>query len=331
MKKEIIVSGIRPTGKMHLGNYLGAMRVFAELQEKYECFFFAADFHSLTDRKDSKGIKEDLPEIIMDYLASGLDPEKCTIFAQSSVPEIPELALLLSMIQPIGKLLRLGTFKEKAEKIKKQGRSPNAGLLCYPVLMAADILIQKAGWIPVGKDQLPHIELARALARRFNNLYGKTFPMPQVFEKKPIKVPGLDGTEKMGKSEDNAILLTDSPDAIKQKIAIAVTDTDRKRRNDPGNPFVCNLFTMHELVSPKDVVEEVKTGCQAAKIGCLECKKMLSSKIIDLLKPFQEKRKEIAAKPSLVKEVLHQGGLKARKTAKETVNEVREKMGLSSF
>lgn len=326
--KKIIVSGIRPTGKLHLGNYLGAMKIFAELQENYNCFFFAADYHSLTTETNPDNLRTSLPEIIADYLASGLDPEKCTIFAQSSVPEIPELALLLSMIQPAGELQRLPTFREKAEK---QTEGANAGLLLYPVLMAADILVQKAHLVPVGKDQLPHIYLTQDLAKRFNERFGLTFPMPEVYEGKPIKVPGLDGTEKMGKSEGNTINLTDKPETINQKIAVAVTDTARKRRTDPGNPFICNLFAIHELISLGKTVEEIKKGCQTAEIGCIECKKILSDGIIELLKPFQVKREEITAKTGLVKEVLYEGGLKARKTAKKTLEEVRDKMGISLF
>ncbi len=326
--KQIVLSGIRPTGKLHLGNYLGAIRDFVKLQEECKCFFFVADWHSLTTLDDFSELRKNSFEIVMDFLAAGLSPGKCTIFLQSDIPEIAELALLLSMFQPANELSTLPTYQDV---IAKKPNKNNAGLLYYPILMAADILAHKAHLIPVGRDQEIHIRVARDIARRFNNRFGDTFPIPQTFEKESIKVPGLDGTEKMGKSEDNDILLTDSPDIIRQKIAIAVTDTSRKHLCDPGNPFICNLFAMHELVSSENTVEEIKIGCKTAKIGCLECKKMLSSSIIDLLMPFQEKRKKFATNPNLVKEVLHYGRLKAKKNAKKTLNEVREKMGLSSF
>jgi len=331
--KQVVVSGIRATGKLHLGNYLGAMRNFVALQEQYDCYFFIADYHSLTTESDAQKIKENLVPIVVNYLAVGLDPQKCTIFAQSSVPEIAELALLLSMVEPAAELQGLPTYREKVASQESKGELVSAGLLFYPVLMAADILIQKAIVIPVGKDQLPHIEFTRDIARRFNNRYGSTFPMPQALEGKAIKVPGLDGTGKMGKSEgeENALYLDDPPEVITQKIATAVTDPSRKRREDKGNPFECNLYALHELISSPDVVAWAKDGCQNAGIGCLECKKQLSEGIIKLLAPIQIRRKEILARPGYVEEVLCEGAEKARINARATVQEVREKMGLPSL
>jgi len=267
----------------------------------------------------------------MDYLAIGLDPEVCTIFAQSSVPEIAELALLLSMVQPAADLLSLPTYKEKVESQAKKGEVVTSGLLFYPVLMAADILIQKATVVPVGKDQLPHIYFTRDVARRFNEQFGQTFPLPNALEGKTIRVPGLDGTEKMGKSEGNTIDLTEPEDSIRKKIATAVTDPSRKRRQDPGNPFVCNIYALHELISSPDLVQWAQKGCQTASIGCLECKCGLSENIVQLLRPFQEKREQIAQLPGYAEEVLREGGKKARATAKQLVLEVREKMGLPNL
>lgn len=327
-KKEVVVSGIRATGRLHLGNYLGAMIKFIALQDQYCCYYFIADYHSLTSETDPDNLRNNSLEIVMDYLATGLDPEKCVIFYQSSVPEIAELALLLSMIQPVGELERLPTYKEK---VATQPENVNAGLLFYPVLMAADILIQKATVVPVGKDQLPHIYFTQDIAKRFNDRYGVTFPIPQALEGKPVRVPGLDGTEKMGKTAGNTLNLNDPPEEIRHKIAVAVTDTARKRRQDPGNPFLCNLFALHELISLQETVERVKKECATAEIGCIECKEMLSTGVIKLLEPFQQRRAEIAAKLDFVMMVLREGSAKARKTAQETVAEVREKMGLRQF
>ncbi len=326
--KKVVLSGIRATGKLHLGNYLGAMRDFVRLQEEYNCFFFIADYHTLTTETDPHRLRTHLPEIVMDYLAIGLDPEKCTIFAQSSVPEVTELSLLLSMVLPANDLLICPTFKEKQET---QPQNVNAGLLFYPVLMAADILWPKANLVPVGKDQLPHIYLTQDIARRFNERFGDTFPKPEALQKEAIRIPGLDGSEKMGKSEGNTIELVDTPETIRQKIAVAVTDYARKRRHDPGNPFECNLYTIHEYISPNDIVKKIREGCRTAAIGCVECKKILSEGIIKLLSPLQERRAKIAANPDLVREVLHKGGLRAREKAQKTVFEVREKMGLRQF
>jgi tryptophanyl-tRNA synthetase len=327
-EKQVVVSGIRATGKLHLGNYLGAMRNFVDMQNEYNCFFFVADYHTLTTTPDPNQLRSNLPEVILDYLAAGLDPERCTLFAQSSVPEIAELSLLLSMVAMVGELQRCTTFKEK---VRSQPENVNLGLLSYPVLMAADILIQKANLVPVGEDQLPHLEITRSLAKRFNHRYGETFPEPKALLEKAIRVPGLDGTEKMGKSEGNTIDLTDNPWIIKKKIAVAVTDPARKRRHDPGSPYECNLYALHEYVSSQEFLKKVYDGCRSADIGCVECKEELSRGIINLLTPFQEGRKKIASQTNYVIEVLRQGGLKARQSAQENIKEVREKMGLVMY
>jgi tryptophanyl-tRNA synthetase len=329
MERQTVVSGIRATGKLHIGNYFGAMRNFVTLQEKFNCYFFIADYHSLTTEEDADALKVYLLPIVKDYLAVGLDPNKCTLFAQSSVPEIAELALLLSMVQPKSELEGLPTWKEKEASQNAGGKVVSSGLFFYPVLMAADILIQKANIVPVGKDQLPHLEFTRDVARRFNNRYGPTFPACDAFEGVAIKVPGLDGTEKMGKSEGNAIDLMETPESVIQKLSVAVTDTNRKRRQDTGNPYICNLFALHELISSPETVENILEGCKSASIGCLECKKMLGDNINKLLAPFQERYRAIS--DDYARQVLIDGGNRARITARQTVEEVREKMGLPSL
>lgn len=328
MTQEVVVSGIRATGKLHLGNYFGAMRNFVVLQEKYNCFFFIADYHSLTTESDADALRQHLLPIVKDYLAIGLDPQKCVLFAQSSVPEIVELALLISMVQP-QTTLEMPTWEDKKKEQEAKGNSASCGLYYYPILMAADILIQKAVLVPVGKDQIPHIEFTHDVARRFNNRYGAIFPMPKVLEGKAIKVPGLDGTEKMGKSSGNTIDLVEEPEVVRKKLSVAVTDTARKRRQDPGNPFSCNIFAMHELVSAGKLVSEIKGACCSATIGCVECKKALSDGIIQLLAPFQQRRLSIS--DDYARDVLREGGKKARESARQTVAEVRDKMGLPNL
>ena len=325
MKREIVVSGIRATGRLHLGNYFGAMKNFVDLQNDYECYFFIADYHSLTTESDADSLKGYLLPIVKDYLAIGLDPNKCVLFAQSSVPEIAELALLLSMIQP-QTTLDMPTWQAKKKEQEIKGKSASCGLYYYPILMAADILIQKAVLVPVGKDQIPHIDFTKDVARRFNNRYGQTFPIPNILEGKAIKVPGLDGTDKMGKSEGNTIDLIDKPEDVLRKLSVAVTDTARKRREDPGNPFICNIYSIHELVSEAQLVEYIKDSCKTAVIGCLECKKKLGNGINKLLAPFQEHRAKIS--DDYAHDVLREGGKKARTNACKTIDEVRDKMGL---
>ncbi|MFH1192566.1 MAG: tryptophan--tRNA ligase [bacterium] len=330
MKEKVVLSGIRATGRMHLGNYLGAMRNFVILQETsvYNCLYFIADYHTLTTNPAPKDIKFNLPQIALDYLAAGIDPEKSILYAQSSVPELAELCLLLSMVINIGELQRCPTFKEKA---RKQPDNVNLGLFSYPVLMAADILGPKTNLVPVGKDQLPHIEITRSIAQRFNNLYGKTFELPEALKEKAIRVPGLDGTAKMGKSDNNTIDLTDSPETIWKKISVAVTDEQRQRRSDPGNPAKCNIFSLHKFVSEKELLSEIKEGCKTAKIGCVDCKKRLSANISGVLEPFQQRRENLSKNFDYIHAILNKGGEQARKIVQATVTEVREKMGLIMF
>ena len=326
--RPVVVSGIRATGRLHLGNYLGAIRNFVPLQESHVCYYFIADYHTLTSLTDPEQLRGNLTEIVLDYLAAGLDPEKCIIFAQSSVPEIAELALLLSMVTTVGELQRCPTFKEK---VRTQPDNVNLGLLSYPVLMAADILIQKAALVPVGEDQIPHIEMTQAIARRFNQRYGEVFPIPEALLQKAIRVPGLDGSSKMGKSTGNTIELTDPPDVIRAKIAEAVTDTERRRRLDPGRPWECNLYALHEFVNDEGAVSQINADCRSAAIGCVDCKQMLATATIAFLEPFQTRRIEAACDSDYPERLLHWGGQRARQRAAETVEEVREKMGLRRF
>lgn len=329
-KKQIVLSGIRPTGSLHLGNYFGAMKNFVDLQnsDEYQCMYFVADYHALTTHPDPKSLEENLPEVVLGYLSAGLDPEKSILYAQSSIPELAELMLLISMVLPIKQLLNCPTFKEK---IKKQPENVNHGLLSYPVLMAADILGPRSDLVPVGEDQLFHVEIARDIARLFNNRYGYVLTMPQAMKEKAIRVPGLDGTGKMGKSDDNFIALTDSNETIHSKLRKAMTDPQRKRRNDPGRPWECNIFTLHELVSSKEEVEQINQDCRQASIGCVDCKKCLAKNVISVLEPIREKRSEILKQPDFVRDVIFAGGQKAREIIIPTVDQVRKSTGIQNF
>lgn len=334
INKDVVLSGIRATGKLHLGNYLGAMKFFAQLSQdnSKECFFFIANLHTLTTKTDPDDIKRDLKEIVLDYISVGIDPNISTIFAQSSVPETCELNWLLGCLTSVADLERMPHFKDKKDKKEALQEIVNAGLLTYPVLMAADILGPRANLVPVGEDQHPHVELARELARRFNTIYGKTFPVPELLATEAIRVPGLDGTGKMGKSDYNTIDLSDSPEIVMKKLAKAVTDTNRKRRTDPGDPSVCNIYGLHTLVSSGQELNQVLDGCRSAGIGCMECKEILSKNVINILLPIQSKRAELVVKGSNFSlEVLNEGGKRARKIIADTVEEVKDKMGVPMY
>ena len=334
MNKQVVLSGIRATGNLHLGNYLGALRYFVTLSndESKKCFFFIANLHTLTTRTDPTEIKRDLLEIVLNFVSAGIDPEKSTIFAQSSVPETCELNWLLACITPVADLERMPHFKEKKDKKEEMGETINAGLLTYPVLMAADILGPKANLVPVGEDQYPHVELTREIARRFNHVYGETFPMPNVLEVEAIRVPGLDGTGKMGKSDQNTIDLSDTIEAVKNKLAKAVTDPARKRRKDPGNPSVCNIYTLNQLMSSNEEIKVVYSGCLKAEIGCLDCKSIISKNINSILAPIQQRKAELSGKGrQYILEILSEGGKKARKIISSTVEEVKDKMGVPTY
>lgn len=326
---EIVLSGIRATGKLHFGNFLGAVQNFVKFQQpENKCLYFIADWHTLTTLQNPEELRANLIEIVKDYIAAGLDPERSIIYTQSSVPEISELCLYLSMIQPLGDLERIPTFKDL---VRKNPDNVNLGIVTYPVLMAADILGPKATLVPVGEDQVPNIELARSLATKFNNRFGNTFVIPNMMQQM-IRVPGLDGG-KMGKSEgDNTIDINSPISAIRDRyLKKGVTDVERKRASDHGDPYgrCQSVYPVHELVTTSEIkTRDIANACSTAQIGCSECKHRLVDAIAKILEPFQETRAILAEKDDFIKEVIHEGGKKARKMILETIMVVRDKMGI---
>jgi len=329
--RKRVLSGMRPTGKLHLGNYVGALDNWVRMQDEYQCFFEVADWHALTtDYADTSRVKENSLEVVLDWLAAGLDPEKSVIFIQSHVPAHAELHLLFSMITPLGWLERVPTYKEQRENIKDKDLG-TYGFLGYPVLQSADILIYKGDVVPVGEDQVAHVELTREIARRFNGFYGKrgdVFPEPQSLLTIAPKLPGTDG-RKMSKSYGNTILLTDPEPVVRQKLKTMVTDPARVRRSDPGNPDVCPVGDLHKIFSSKETMAKVNAGCRSAGIGCIECKGWAADGLVQLLNPMQERRKKYEENPRLAWDILEAGTERARKTASETMNDVRAAMGMS--
>lgn len=323
MSDKRIVSGMRPTGKLHLGHYHGVLANWKELQETYECFFFAADWHSLTtEYEDTSGIRDSIREMVLDWLAFGVDPAKVTLFIQSQVPQHAELNLILSMITPVSWLERNPTYKEMLDNLEARDLS-TFGFLGYPVLMAADIILYRATKVPVGQDQLPHLEITREIARRFNHLYTPVFPEPQALLTETPKVPGIDG-RKMSKSYGNAIFLSEGADETRKKIMAMVTDTLRPRRSDPGEPDRCVAFNLHRLYVPEQKREEIVQACRGAQIGCVECKKVLAECVVATLEPFRAAREELAAQPDLVTEILAEGSRRAAREAAQTMAQVRD-------
>ncbi|MFA4829172.1 MAG: tryptophan--tRNA ligase [Thermodesulfovibrionales bacterium] len=322
-----VLSGMQASGKLHLGNLVGALQNWVRLQDKYDCFYFIADWHALTTGyANPSALKESTEDILINFLAAGLDPDKCTIFLQSKILQHSELHLLLSMITPLGWLERVPTYKEKQQELKDRDLS-TYGFLGYPLLQTADIIIYRARYVPVGVDQVPHLEISREIARRFNFLYKEIFPEPEALLTEFPKVPGVDG-RKMSKSYDNAIYLSDSPKVAEQKILTMMTDPARKRRTDKGNPELSPVFQLHRIFSTKEEQNEVAEGCRTAGIGCIDCKKILIKNIFRVLEPIWQKRSELIANPKLVMEVAEKGTDKARKIAEETMHFVREAMGL---
>jgi len=317
-----ILSGMRPTGKLHLGNLVGALQNWVKLQDDYESFHFVADWHMLTtDYADTANLHANTWEMVADWLAGGLDPEKATFFIQSLLPEHAELHLLFSMVTPLGWLERVPTYKEQLDNIKDRDLH-TYGFLGYPVLQAADILMYKAQYVPVGEDQVAHVELTREIARRFNSFYGRVFPEPRVLLTPTPKLPGTDG-RKMSKSYDNAIFLGDAPDVVSSKLATMITDPARKRRTDPGNPDVCPVFDLHKVFSSSETIDRVNRECRTAEIGCLDCKKLLAQHLNESLAPIQERRKPYEQNPQRVWDILEAGTAKARQVAQATMAEVR--------
>ena len=322
MSNNRIVSGMRPTGKLHLGHFHGVLSNWLELQREFDCFFFAADWHSLTtEYANTDGIKESINEMVLDWLAFGIDPEKSVIFEQSKVPQHAELNLILSMITPVSWLERNPTYKEMQENLTTKDLS-TFGFLGYPVLMASDIIVYKATRVPVGQDQVPHLEITREIARRFNFLYGQVFPEPAALLTETPKVLGLDG-RKMSKSYDNAIFLSDDAESTRKKVMSMVTDTLRPFKKDPGEPDRCVAFTLHSLYVPEEKREEIVAACRGAQIGCVDCKKILAGCMVDTLAPFRAKREELAQREGLVDEVLTEGSRKAEVVARATMAEAR--------
>ena len=319
-----IFSGIQPSGRLHIGNYLGAIKNWLTLQDEYKCIWGIVDYHAITVPYEPKELEERVIDCVASYIAAGLDPKKSILMLQSQVKEHTELAWILNTITPISWLERVPTFKDKA---KQFSTSLNMGLLDYPVLMAADIILYKADAVPVGEDQLPHLELCREIVRRFNNTFGETFPEPKEIISSGALIKGLDGKSKMGKSLENCIYLDDTPEEIWKKLSTAVTDTQRIRRNDPGNPEVCNLFSLHKLFSTQEQIDTVSKGCQTAGIGCIECKKILSNNIIEELAPIREKQEKLKADKGYLKDILKEGIAKSKEIAKQTMSEVYEKIG----
>ena len=321
--KKRILSGMRPTGPLHLGNLLGALANWVEMQDEYDCFYFIADWHALTsDYEDTGLIDEYRKEIMIDWLSAGLSPEKSTLFVQSRVKEHSELFLILSMITPVPWLERNPTYKEQIGQLSNKDLS-TFGFLGYPVLQAADIIMYKPYGVPVGVDQAPHVEITREIARRFNYFYGNVFPEPKVILTETPKVLGAD-RRKMSKSYDNAIFLSDDPETIRNKVAGMITDPQRARRSDPGNPDVCNVFAFHKLYTPPDVVAEIDQECRSAGIGCVECKQKMAENLVTALAPIREKRAYYEARPQEVEEIMAAGSDKASQTARQTMGEVRE-------
>jgi tryptophanyl-tRNA synthetase len=320
-KKGRVFSGARPTGRQHLGNYLGAIKNYVALQDDYECVYCIVDLHALTTVEDTENLKQNTLEMALDWLAAGIRPEETIIFVQSHVPEVTELHTILSMVTPLGKLTELPTFKEK---VRQQPENVNYGLVGYPVLMTADIVLYKTDVVPVGIDQAPHIEFAREVVRSFNYRYGTHVLIePQMKTTEVPKVLGIDGKEKMSKSLNNHIELASTPEETKKRVLEMVTDPARVRRSDPGNPDVCNVFTMHKIFSPQADIDMVNVECRRAGIGCVECKTLYAKNLNKHLEPFRAKRAELAAKPDLVTDILNDGAIRARKIAQKTMEEVR--------
>jgi tryptophanyl-tRNA synthetase len=310
-----------------LGHYFGVLKNWLDLQEKTQAYFFVADWHAMTsDFADTSLLRRNITEMVKDWVAAGLNPEKCVIFRQSEVKEHAELSLLLSMITPVSWLTRNPAYKEQQQQISNKDLG-NAGFLCYPVLMAADILLYKPYGVPVGEDQLPHLELTREIARRFNSFYGEIFPEPQALLTPAAKCPGLDG-RKMSKSYGNGIFLSDSPADIETKVRGMFTDQARMRKSDPGNPDVCNLFPYHTLLADTRTLDDIRKECVAAAIGCVECKKIFLSNLRAFLEPLRERRAELERRGGAVEDILAAGSARARAFACNTMTQVRDKMGL---
>jgi len=319
-----VFTGFRPTGRQHIGNYFGTIRNCLVLQEEYDCFFCVVDIHALTTLESTATLQDDITNMVLDWLAAGIDPEKSVVFVQSHVPEVAELHTLLSMVTPLSWLLRVPTFKEK---VKLHPENVNYGLVGYPVLMTSDIALYKGEVVPVGVDQQPHLELAREIVRRFNSIFGDVFPEPQIKLTDFPMIIGLDGASKMSKSADNYIEIASSPDEIRKRVSGAFTDPQRVRKSDPGRPEICNVYSLRRIFTPERV-EELAAACRSAEIGCVQCKKELAEAIADYFGPFRERREKLAQRPEYVREVIEDGARRASVAAHATIEEVKTAMHL---
>jgi tryptophanyl-tRNA synthetase len=320
-----IFSGIQPTGEIHLGNYVGAIRNWVHLADEYDCIFCVVDYHAITVEYQIEELKKRTIDTAIVLLASGLSPDKCRVFVQSHVPEHTELTWIFNCVTPIGDLDRMTQFKDKS---KQHRANINMGLMDYPVLQAADILIYKAGFVPVGEDQIQHVELSREVARKFNGRFGEIFPEPQVLLSLAPRILGVDGSAKMSKTLNNYIGLLEDKESMWEKLRTAVTDVNRVRRKDPGNPDVCNVYTIHRAFSPNHILEEMEEGCRTAAIGCIDCKTLLFKGMYDELAPIRDKGIALGASKDYVLDVLRDGAQRCRVAAKQTISEVREAVGV---
>jgi tryptophanyl-tRNA synthetase len=321
---------MQASGKLHLGNLVGALQNWVRLQEQYDCFYFVADWHALTTGyAHPEAIKESTQDLLLNFLAAGLDPDKCTMFMQSRIPEHAELHLLLSMITPLGWLERVPTYKEKMQELKERDLS-TYGFLGYPLLQTADIIIYRAKYVPVGVDQVPHLEISREIARRFNYLYREVFPEPEALLTEFPKVPGVDG-RKMSKSYDNAVYLSDPPEVVERKILTMMTDPARKRRTDKGDPERSPVHQLHKIFSSGEEQEYTAHGCRTAEIGCIDCKRILIKNVFRVMEPIWAKRKELQDNPDILHDIVKKGTEKAARVARETMELVRDAMGLGRF
>jgi len=324
-KKKRVFSGMQPSGEAHLGNYLGALRRWVDMQDDYDCIWCIVDQHAITAGGDPAELPRNTLDLAVSYLAVGLDPERSIIFVQSDVPEHTELAWLFNAVTPVGDLERMTQFKDKAQQFE----SIPAGIFNYPILQAADILLYKADAVPVGEDQKQHLELTRDIARKFNTTYGETFPETEpLIEKNVGRIIGLDGKSKMSKSLGNTVPILAEPDEVWDRVRTAVTDPQRVRRSDPGRPEVCNVFTLHGFFTGDEQRAELAEGCRTAGIGCIECKRALSDNIVSAFEPFRERAAHYGEHPDQVRQILDDGARRAREIARDTIAEVRERMGI---
>ncbi len=325
-KKGRVFSGARPTGRQHIGNYLGAIKNYIKLQDEYDCVYCIVDLHALTTLETTKDLRQNTLEMALDWLAAGMDPEKSIIFVQSQVRQVTELHTILSMVTPLGKLTDLPTFKEK---VRDHPNNVNYGLVGYPVLMSADIALYKADLVPVGIDQAPHIEFTRETVRSFNYRFNTNVLVePQMKVTEFPKILGIDGEKKMGKSLNNEIEISATPEETRQRVMSMVTDPNRQRRSDPGNPDICNVYSLHKIFTPAEDVASINVECRRAGIGCVDCKKKLAENMNQYFAPLREKRNELAQKPDAVWDILEDGAKRARVIAEETMAEVRKAIDL---